>query len=414
MATVIVAGWSSAPAQASDPVQYDVVVYGSTTSGIGAVRALTLLRRVIIPQSTTVAIISSGDYLESSLANGLMIEDMFLPEYYANGLWKEWRRGFGQTGRLKVASSVAADMLWLRLNKPGVTFYAAALGAADASTKSLHLQVQGGEEVTITGKVIIDASPTLDLARAFGCEYRIGKDLTVYGPDLAPTPPTAANGYITAPQAMAGLPTFRIVGSVPTMWSTTTGKLPNGLCEFNEAVSDYRVAQDVFDWVMHPELRSAIRDRVRNWSISKLYPGMRLAYSYPWPYFRGEVTIANGLVRFTGDQVGKRVAQPAARSCYSRYDRHDLSGNVSSGAAVVWAPWKAMMPAEFDWLLVTDGACVDYTAYNSSFRMEPLRMDYGGAAGTTAALALARGISPQAVRYEDLRAILVGRLGYRF
>jgi hypothetical protein len=277
----------------------------------------------------------------------------------------------------------------------------------------MTLQVLGGDEVTISGKVVIDASPTLDLARAFGCEYRIGKDATVYGPDLAPEAPTAANGYITAPQAMAGLPTFRIVGSVPTMWSTTTGKLPNGLCEFNESVSDYRVAQDVFDWVMHPELRSAIRDRVRDWSISKLYPGMSLVYSYPWPYFRGEVTIANGLARFTADQVGKRVAQPVAKSCYSRYDRHDLGGNVSSGVAVVWAPWKAMMPAEFDWLLVTEGACADFTAYNSSFRMEPLRMDYGGAAGVTAALALARGVSPQAVRYEDLRAILVGRLGYR-
>ena len=414
LVAVIVAGWSGAPAQAADPVQYDVVVYGTTTSGIGAVRALTLLRRVIIPQATTVAIISSGDYLESPLANGLMIEDMFLPEYYANGLWKEWRRTFGQTGRLKVASAAAADLLWWRLNKPGVTFYAAALGVVDATTKSLTLQVQGGEEVTVTGKVIIDASPTLDLARAFGCEYRIGKDETVYGPDLAPADPASANGYITAPQAMAGLPSFRIVGSVPTMWSTTTGKLPNGLCEFNEAVSDYRVAQDVFDWVLHPELRPQIRDRVRDWSVGKLYPGMRLAYSYPWPYFRGEVTIANGLVRFTSDQVGKRVAQPAARSCYSRYDRHGLSGNASSGTAVVWAPWKAMMPAEFDWLLVTEGACVDYKAYDSSFRMEPMRMDYGGAAGTTAALALARGISPQAVRYEDLRAILVGRLGYRF
>ncbi len=273
LAAVVVAGWSGSPAQAADPVQYDVVVYGTTTSGIGAVQALTRLRRALIPQSTTVAIISSGDYLESPLANGLMIEDMYSPAYYANGLWKEWRRSFGQTGRLKVSSAAAADMLWWRLNKPGVTFYAAALGSVDASAKSLTLQVQGGEEVTITGKVVIDASPTLDLARAFGCEYRIGKDQTVYGLDLAPAAPTAANGYITAPQAMAGLPSFRVVGSVPTMWSTTAGKLPSGLCEFNEAVSDYRVAQDIFDWVFRPDLRPQIRDRVRDWSVRQALSG---------------------------------------------------------------------------------------------------------------------------------------------
>jgi len=161
-----------------------------------------------------------------------------------------------------------------------VTYYAATLGAVDASAKSLTLQVQGGDEVTITGKVIVDASPTLDLARAFGCEYRIGKDETVYGPGLAPAPPTSANNYITAPQAMAGLPTFRIVGSVPSMWSTTTGKLPNGLCEFNEAVSDYRVAQDVFDWVFRPDLRPAIsrpgQGLVDQQALSGYAPGLLL------------------------------------------------------------------------------------------------------------------------------------------
>jgi hypothetical protein len=379
------------------------------------VRAITLLERVIIPADTTVAIISSGDYLESPLANGLMIEDMYLPQYYASGLWKDWRAVFGQAGRLKVPSTEAAYWLRWRLDKPGVTFYAASLGAVDAATRSLTLDVLGGDDVTITGTVIIDASTTLDLARAFGCEYRIGMDPTVYGPSLTPAPPTAANGYITAPQAMAGLPTFRIVGSVPTIWSTTTGKLPNGLCEFNEARSDYRVAQDLYDWVFHPELRNAIKARVSAWSIGQLYPGMALAYSYPWPYFRGEVTIANGLVRFTGDQVGRRVAEPVARSYYQTYDRHGLTGNTSSSTvSVVWLPWKAMMPAEYDWLLVTEGACVDYQAYDSAFRMEPLRMDYGGAAGTTAALALAKGVSPQDLKYEDLRAILVSRLLYRF
>jgi len=416
LATVLMASWwPVSSVRAAVPVKYDVVVYGTTTSGVGAVRALTLLRRVIIPQDTTIAIISSGRYLESPLANGLMVEDMYLPQYYASGLWKDWRAVFGQKGRLKVSSTDASYWLWWRLNKPGVTFYAGSLTAADPSTKSMTLRSEDGGEVTVSGTVIIDASATLDLARAFGCEYRIGKDESVYGPDRAPAPPTAANGYITCPQAMAGLPSFVAAGTVPVLWSTTTGKLPSGLCEFNEGRSDYRVPQDIYDWVFRPDLRAEIKTRVRDWSIGQLYPGMRLVYYYPWPYFRGEVTIANGLTRFTGDQVGRKVAEPVARSCYQTYDRHDLSGSTSSSSvSVVWAPWKAMMPAEHDWLLVTEGACVDSAAYNSSFRMEPMRMDYGGAAGATAALALARGVPPQELQYEDLRAVLVSRLLYRF
>ena len=34
LAAIILAAWPCAPARAADPIQYDVVVYGTTTSGI--------------------------------------------------------------------------------------------------------------------------------------------------------------------------------------------------------------------------------------------------------------------------------------------------------------------------------------------------------------------------------------------
>ncbi|MBC7294005.1 MAG: FAD-dependent oxidoreductase [Thermoleophilia bacterium] len=337
----------------------------------------------------------------------------------------------------------------------GVALIKGTVVSADSAKRAFVVRTPEGETVEIKAKVIIDATPELDLARKFGVSYRIGKDNTVYN-DLAgntPAAPSAGNDFRTAPQAMSILPTFAWKNSPPPIaefpgydagsydpnevskvadvsgfpysWSNIIAALPNGKHEFNEFATDWRDPQDAFDWVMSPEKRPEITARVRNWGISQLrylqengYTNLTLVAAGDWPYFRGEVTIANGRDRLTAGQVGKAVPQPAAFSYYSQYDRHEALGNENStnvhyGRARVWVPWRAMMPQEFDWLLVSEGACCDYVAYNSAFRTEPLRMNLGGAAGAVAALSISLGKAPAALDYARVREAL-GFLHYRF
>jgi hypothetical protein len=305
--------------------------------------------------------------------------------------------------------------------------------------------------------VIIDASTTIDLARKFGVDYRIGEDETPYNDTNGSTPPipSRSNSYETAPQALASLLTFDCRKGAPSIaetakeatngvydgasydptrmasvvdvrgfgncWSKAVAALPNGKHELNEHGSDWRNALDAFDWVLHPEMRGEIRARVQAYGIDYLrylqengYPDLNLLTVNRRPYFRGEVMIANGLDRLTGNAVGTRMEQPVCCSYYTSYDRHEFSGSVNSeSAAMVWVPWRIMMPAEFDWLLVPEGACCDSAAYNSAFRTEPCRMNYGGAAGVTAAIAIGEAMPPRQVEYEKVRDALVS-LGYRF
>ncbi len=454
----------------SIPIQsYDLVIYGTTSSGIGALREFTRLRGTKFGlQGATVAIISPGGILQSPLANGLGLEDLFQGSQTANGPWKEFRdavlahyRAVGipalnPQGRLVFEAEVASQILWWDIDRNGagclgVTLVSGSLVSANAADRSFTVDTDGGVLVKIKGKVVIDASAELDLARKLGVSYRIGTDPGIYN-DVAgnlPPEPTAANGYDTAPQSMTDLVTYSFSGAAAriakytgpydpatydarqmasvvnvagflTGWSTMTATLPFGKHEFAEASADWRNPQDLYDWVIHPEKRPEILARIQNWDVNQLrhlqetaYPGLSLVNIYPWPYFRGEVMIANGLESFSKDEVGARTNDPATFSNYESYDRHGVAGNSGPGpGSCVWIPWRSMMPEECDWLLVPEGACSDYQAYDSAFRSEAARMDFGGAAGVTASLAIERGVSPQALNYQDVREAL-DSLGYR-
>ncbi len=113
-------GTSATQASAVPPksVDFDVVVYGTQTSGLAAVAELTAGAPHL-----RVALISAGDYLESPLAQGLGAEDAVEPGRVAGGFYKEWRRtvirdyayegqrAFTSGGRLVYAPEAAADAL---------------------------------------------------------------------------------------------------------------------------------------------------------------------------------------------------------------------------------------------------------------------------------------------------------------
>ncbi|MBC7294029.1 MAG: hypothetical protein H5T84_08025, partial [Thermoleophilia bacterium] len=67
-------------------VDVDVVVYGTQTSGLAAVRELELAAPHL-----RVALISSGKFLETPLAQGLCVEDTRDGTGASGGFYREWR-----------------------------------------------------------------------------------------------------------------------------------------------------------------------------------------------------------------------------------------------------------------------------------------------------------------------------------
>jgi hypothetical protein len=461
---------------------FDLVIYSSSMGGLGALREFTELRgrKGYGLANTTILVLTAGHGLEAQPANGLCVEDLYEASTYASGPYKVFRDGLLKTystqgitalnsqGRLVYESETAAQDLWGYVNKgsdfaesgrTGVTCWGyKSIVSADPANQRLVIETQDHGTQTITGKIWIDASPTLDVARAFGVDYNIAKDGTPYNDVKGNKPPrpTSANNYVTAPQLLTALPTYRWAsGTAPSIadfdaslydsasydeammglaigtsaaqgfegsWSNTVASLPYGKHELNEAWTDYANADAAFDWALNPAQRPQILRDVQNWAINGLrylqesyYPDLELTNVWSWPYFRGEV-IADGLVKFTKDMVGVKsaVSEPGAFGYYQTYDRHSYGGVENSNTvSYVWVPWKAMMPKGFTWLLCPEGACSDYRAYDSAFRMEHVRMNYGGTAGITASLALLKKVSPQALKYSDIQPALT-LLGYKF
>ena len=187
-------GMSATPASAVPPksVDFDVVVYGTQTSGLAAVAELTAGAPHL-----RVALVSSGDYLQSPLAQGLGAEDARDPGRVAGGFYKEWRRtviryyahdgqrAFTSSGRLVYAPEVAARALRSVAGMGEdnrVVFYAADLVAAsdDGAERYVDISIAGQGDLRLSTRFFVDASTEGDLARALGADYRIGRDEKVY------------------------------------------------------------------------------------------------------------------------------------------------------------------------------------------------------------------------------------------
>ncbi|MGI5940144.1 MAG: FAD-dependent oxidoreductase [Thermoleophilia bacterium] len=473
---------STAPAQAADnkltdpgrsvqtpgpaTLDVDVLVFSTQTSGLAAVREL-----AVIAPHLRVALVSSGNMLETPLAQGLSLEDAREIDRVSGGFYQEWRQAvitsygrrglspFTSTGRLAYEPEVAADALWSLLlgGRSGdrFFFYSAHLLAAgdQGEERYADVRVEGGGVLRITTRYFIDASVEGDLARKLGADYRVGRHEAVYNDvaGLRPQYPGAANRFETAPQRFSPLLTLKVYegGTAPRIsrlihhnydpasyldmgtfsskhieafgmsWSMTTAVLPNGKRELNETWNDWPDVGLAFQWVFAPERRGEIRRRVLQWSINRVryiqehgYPYVGLA-TVPQKLYVREGPRFIGLDTYTVDELRADVArETVAVGCYCEYDRHDAFYPTHiAQTRYARVPMGALIVQDHPWLLVSTGVSVDCATYSSAVRMEHTRAAMGGAAAAIVAVADQSLLQPDQVPYEPVRSLLLGR-GY--
>lgn len=455
-----------APASDLPTVDVDVIVFSTQTSGLAAVRELALSAPHL-----RVALISAGNILETPLAQGLSVEDARDIESVAGGFYKEWRQAvidsykrrglspFTASGRLVYEPEVAVQELWAVMGgreRGNLSFYSAHLVAASDSGDQCYadVRVEGRGMLRINTRYFIDASVELDLARALGVDYRVGRHEAVYN-DVSgtrPAYPSAENGYETAPQRFSPLLTLKVyrgvkaprianlvhpnynpasyassggfsqknVTAFKTSWSMNIATLPNSKRELNESWSDWPDVGLAFQWVFSPEKRGEIRKRVLEWAINRVrylqehgYPYVGIA-TIPQKLYVREGPRAVGLDTYTADELRAGVARDVvALGCYCEYDRHDaLYPTHVEQTRYARVPMGALLAQGHPSLLVTTGVSVDFRAYSSAIRMEHTRAAMGGAAGAVLTVADRMGLRPDQVPYTEVRDLLLAR-GYR-
>ncbi len=444
----------------------DVIIYGTTSSGIGALRGLQMARAAY-PAQLAVAVIAGGPHMESTIAQGLAVEDLY-GSNAASGFYREFRDAVVEEyaaagidaapgGRLTVEPDLAARILrwYIDYNgsgRPGVTFVQGRLTKADDSAERYVLVQTATGVVRINTRYFIDASPEGDLARMLGADYMIGRSEDVYNDAAGRTAPrpTRENDWATSPQSMSILLTLQIHSGVApsvadlghpcydpltygtdfkfsewaraafaTSW-TMRYALPNDKRELNEAWGDYSNPDTSYDWVMHPEMRAGIRATIQNWILNKVrylqehgYPQVGVASVPTRPYVRDGVRVL-GLTVYTQEQIlAGAIGESVAYGAYALYDRHDTvyGSTQDSRPGYVHVPMGALMAQGHPWLLVSTAVSTDSRAQCSAVRMEPVRANLGGAAGIIVAIAAASGASAHDVTYDLVRRELQ-RQGY--
>ena len=444
----------------------DVIIYGTTSSGIGALRGLQLARGAF-PGSLKVAVIAGGPHMESTIAQGLAVEDLY-GSGAASGFYKELRDSIVKEyaaaginavpgGRLTVEPEVAGRILrwYVDYNgkgRPGVVFIQGRLlQAHDLDSRHVLVQTVGGV-TQVNTRYFIDASPEGDMARMLGADYRIGRSEDVYNDVQGRTAPrpTRDNDWATSPQSMSILLTLKIhSGTAPSVaalghpsynpltygpdfkfseWArssfatswTMRYVLPNNKRELNEAWGDYSNPDVSYDWVMHPEMRASLRATIQNWILNKVrylqdhgYPQVGVATVPTRPYVRDGVRVL-GLGTYTQDQIlAGRMQDSIAYGVYALYDRHDTvyGSTQDSRPGYVHVPMQSLQVQGHPWLLVSTAISTDSPTQCSAVRMEPVRANMGGAAGIMVAIAAYSGVSTQEIPYDAVRRELQ-RQGY--
>jgi hypothetical protein len=438
-----------------------VVIYGTQTSGLTALREITRA-----DPHLRVAIVSSGDYLESPLSQGLSVEDVREVGEVLGGAYKEWRDdvidhyanlgtdAFTRWGRFVYEPEVADRYLRELLQGSGgdqVLFCSGRLVDASDSGDICRVTIQPltGDPFTINARYLVDSSVEADLARMLGAHYRVGRVETMYNDEkgLRPSYPSQKNDYATAPQRLSALLTLQVHedGSAPSLsepapgtgvapvaavrlspiavasfghsWSMVIAELPNGARELNETWSDYPDMVTAYDWVFHPARRPAIMEQATRRALGQVsylqqngYPQVGVSHIPEYPYVREGPRIV-GLTTYTAaDILAGKADEVVAVGCYAQYDRHDIFAPTQIDAtATVRVPIQALMPAGHPWLLVSTAVSTDYQAYSSAVRTELTRANIGGAAGIIVALAARAGVDPTRVPYERVRLLLEHR-----
>lgn len=450
--------------EASDRV--DVIIYGSTSSGLGAIRGLKLAS-ARLPGRVRVALISNTPALESPLAQGLSIEDDYYPGT-VGGFYREFRTAvlrhyesqgdwpLDPSGRMMYEPQVAQQALEsLTLSDDDlpeasrgqvqiIQLSGKLRSASDAEgDHHLILEQATGARVRIDTTYFIDASPEADLARALGCDYMIGSSPLRYN-DLTgprPDPPSKSNQYKTSPQSLALLLTLAesqegpapsaqehklwrdpqpepalpatLPKNIGTKFSTSWSMrhvVPGKKHELNETWSDCPDPDLSFSWYQDLDSREDILARLQQRALNQIlqlqgfFPEIGVDRLPTWPYVRGEVMVMADHV-FTIDELQEDNQDVITCGKYAIFDRHDtIEGSQQPDqAATVKLPLRAALPSGHPYLLVSTAYSVDWRAYNSALRMEPTRANAGAACGALTALAIARTAVYPEVGYRALR-----------
>lgn len=461
-------------AAATTAESVDILVYGSTTSGLAAVRGIKMAA-AHLAVDLTVALVSVAEPLESPLVQGLCIEDDYDPgsitgfyqdfrtavarHYEGAGIWP-----YERNGRLTYEPEIAQQVLeYLVFNDESLPEDArgrvkvkrlqGVLVSASDSEADRHVVLAGadGTRLRLETRYFVDASVEADLARLLGCRYLMGRSVTVFDDVRGPKPskPTRADLYAVSPQSLGCLVTLTsgpgaapsiteredwpaaqaahggrwvmpedVLETFPTSWSMRH-RLPNSKHELNETWSDWADPDIIVRWYLEPEARVGLVEEMRQRILVLLaqvqarYPGIGIDRVPTWPYVRGEVMVLGDYLYSTAELRAKPT-QVIATGKYAIFDRHDpVHGSLQPDeAATVALPLDATRPLGHPYLLVSTAYSVDYKAYSSALRMEPTRASVGVVCGVQTALAAARNVPAQAVTYPELREELAAQ-GYR-
>jgi glycine/D-amino acid oxidase-like deaminating enzyme len=171
---------------------------------------------------------------------------------------------------------------------------------------------------------------------------------------------------------------------------------------------------DVFDWT-RAELESRGQMRQIAAFLCRYVPGFERAYVAQSGVHTGvrETRRIVGEYRLTAEDVlaGRKFDDVVARGAYP-VDIHNPKGSgttlkrLPAGEAYD-IPLRALLPRGVEGLLVT-GRCLSGThEAHSSYRVMPIVMATGQAAGVCAALAARRGVSPRKVPVAEVQAALL-------
>ena len=150
----------------------------------------------------------------------------------------------------------------------------------------------------------------------------------------------------------------------------------------------------------------ARRTAVRTWELFKQYmPGFQNSFimlSAPQLGTSGGRRIV-GEYYLTEDDMDRDEPYPDTIAIFPDNDR----GEASLQHPKTYVPFRALLPKDIEGLLV---ACRAFSAdheFSEFFNLIPHCMCFGQAAGAAAAIAVREGISPKAVPFDELRALLL-------
>jgi FAD dependent oxidoreductase len=318
------------------------------------------------------------------------------------------------------------------LEDAGVSFlfHAFASGViADGGMEGVVFETKSGP-IVIRARVVVDGTGDGDIAAAAGAPYEVGRE-----EDGLVQPMTLMFRMVEFDQeGFAGY-----VREHPDQWRGVHGlwelireaskagelDLPRedilffGTPHRHEvSVNSTRVTQvrgtDVFDWTW-AEAESRRQMRQIAAFLRRRVPGFEQAYVAQSGVHAGvrETRRVAGDYRLTADDVlsARKFEDVVARGAYP-VDIHNPKGSgtvlkrVPDGDAYD-IPLRCLLPQGVEYLLVA-GRCISGThEAHSSYRVMPIVMATGQAAGICAALAAGRGLTPRTVPVADVQGELI-------